>query len=156
MPRARTTSLEAAHPAAAAFTAAVKLLGHRPRSRAALLRLLVGKGHAAPDAAAAVSRCEDLGYLREQDLARSQARALLEAGHAPESVLERLLAKELDPPTARAAIAAEVSESGWRADAAAARQLARKRLTGARAVRWLLSRGFDEGVARRAAGFDEE
>lgn len=140
----------------AALQAAVRLLEARPRSRAALVRLLENKGYPATLAAAAAARCEELGYLRERDLARSLARSLLAAGHAPEAVLARLLARDLEERDARAALAAEVEESGWSAPDAARALLKKKKLAGPKAVRFLLSRGFGEAVARRAAGFDEE
>lgn len=135
---------------------ALRLLAARPRSRTALVRLLEARGYPAPEAAAAAARCDALGYLKERELARSLARALFAEGHAPLSVRARLLAKELPEAEVRAAVQAEVDETGWSARSAAAALLAKKRLTGAKAVRFLLARGFDEADARRAAGFDEE
>jgi SOS response regulatory protein OraA/RecX len=138
-----------------ALSAAAKLLASRPRSRAALIKLLEAKGYSPEDSAAAANRCVELGYLREADVARAWARELLAAGHAPDSVIARLEAKELDAATARAAVDAEVAESGWDAAAQAQKLMKKRKLTGAKAVRFLLSRGFEEEVARKAAGFDE-
>lgn len=133
----------------------MRLLGHRPRSRAALLRLLVAKGHSPADAAAAVARVEELGYLKEDDHARGLARDLLAQGQAPQGVLARLLGKELDEATAQRALDAALEETGWSALEAAIALLGKKRVSGPKALRLLLSRGFDEDVARLASGVQE-
>ena len=138
-----------------ALTAAARLLAARPRSRAALVRLLEARGFSAAAADGAAERCVALGYLREHELAQTLARDLLAAGHAPAAVRARLVAKQLDEATAQKAVDAEVKASGWSALSAAKALLAKRRLSGARAVRFLLARGFEEETARAAAGFDE-
>lgn len=101
-------------------------------------------------------RCVELGYLDERALAQSQARALLADGWAPAAIALRLAAQKLPEDAVRDALAFAVRELEWSAPQAARALVARRRLAGAGAVRLLLARGFDEAVARRAGGFDEE
>jgi SOS response regulatory protein OraA/RecX len=153
MPKARTTTPKAPP---SAVEAAARLLGHRPRSRAALARLLRERGHSEAEASAAVARMERLKFLKEDEYASDLARALLAAGHAPEGVLARIVAKEVDEATAQRALAAAREALGWSPLEAARELVRKKRVQGPKAMRLLLSRGFDEDVARKVSGVEHE
>lgn len=59
---------------AEALNAALSCLAYRPRSRTELLRHLRRKGHAEEPARAAISRCEELGYIDDRIFALSFVR----------------------------------------------------------------------------------
>ena len=135
--------------------AALRILGARPIFRAALAQRLLAKGFAAPEVEAALERAAALGYLDDAGLAAAQATRWLGQGDAPARVAARLGAAGLPEAVATAAVDAAARALGYRPLEAARALLVKRRAAGARAVRLLLARGFDEEVARRAAGFDE-
>lgn len=114
----------------------MKLLGGREKSRAQLEAALVARGHTAPQIAAALARCAELGYLDDDRAARELATRLFAEGRSQVDVERRLEAKGFDPAVARGL---EHDELG-----AARRLLKSKRLSGVKAARLLLSRGFTE------------
>lgn len=119
-----------------ALDAALKLLGGREKSRAALEAGLVQRGHTAQEIRAAIERCAELGYLDDQRAANDLARKLFAEGRSKHDVQRRLEAKGFDPV---------VAETIPHDDGAAARQLLKsKGVSGVKAARLLLSRGFEE------------
>ncbi len=139
MPRARAT----------AFEDAVKLLAARERTRAQVAQALARRGHEPEAIEAALRRAHELRYLDDGRVAARRARAELTQGRARADVARRLEAVGVSPQVARAAVDAEVRESGHDEAAAARALLARRKVTGAKAARLLLSRGFDEELVRR-------
>jgi regulatory protein len=119
-----------------AMTRALKLLAGREKSRAQLEAALVAKGHTAEEIAGAVKRCQELGYLDDDRAGKDLAAKLLAQGRSQIDVERRLEAKGFDPAAANALKPD---------DRAAAKQLLKDRgLTGVKAARLLLSRGFDQ------------
>ena len=119
-----------------AFEAAVKLLGAREKSRVQLEAALVVKGHTAVEIAAAIERCAQLGYLDDTRAGLELARRLFGEGRAKVDVQRRLEGKGFDPAIAEALPHDDL--------AAAAQLLKSKRVSGVKAARLLLSRGFEE------------
>ncbi len=119
-----------------AFDAALKLLGSREKSRAQLEAALVLKGHTAQDIRGAIQRCAQLGYLDDARAAADLARRLFAEGRAIIDVQRRLESKGFDPAVAETIPHDEVS--------AARALLKSKRVSGVKAARLLLSRGFEE------------
>jgi SOS response regulatory protein OraA/RecX len=119
-----------------ALDAALKLLGGREKSRAQLEAALVIKGHTAQDIRAAIDRCAQLGYLDDQRAAVDLARRLFAEGRSKGDVQRRLEAKGFDPAVAETIPHDEL--------AAAQGLLKSKRVSGVKAARLLLARGFEE------------
>ena len=119
-----------------AFTRALKLLAGREKSRAQLEAALVLRGHTVKEISDALERCAELGYLDDRRAATDLARRLFAEGRSLVDVERRLEAKGLEPQVAR-----QLGHD----DLAAARQLLKsKRVSGVKAARLLLSRGFEE------------
>jgi len=119
-----------------ALEAALKLLASREKSRAQLEAALVLRGHPAQEIRQAIARCAELGYLDDQRAAVDLARRLFAEGRSRHDVARRLEGKGFDPAIAQALPHDEL--------AAAQRLLQSKRVTGVKAARLLLARGFEE------------
>ena len=127
-----------------ALEIATKLLAGRDKTRAQLVQALEKKGFGAEDIEATCARLRSLGYLDDARVAARRARDDLIDGWAPDAIVHRLQAVGLDEAVARAAADAIAAELDWSAAASAQALLDRRRLTGAKAARFLASRGFDE------------
>ena len=119
-----------------ALDAALKLLASREKSRAQLEAALVVRGHAAQEIRAAIERCVELGYLDDQRSALDLARRLFAEGRSKNDVQRRMEGKGFDPAVAKSLPHDEL--------AAAQRLLKSKRVSGVKAARLLLARGFEE------------
>jgi regulatory protein len=129
-----------------ALADAVRLLEARDLTRAELLARLALRGHAEDEAADAVARLEQRGFVRD---ARVAERAV-ELGKTRRGVgLARLRAELEDRGTDPAAT--ETATEGYDERAVAEKVLAAKFPTGGdpvKAARLLAARGFDEEVVR--------
>lgn len=135
-----------------ALTLATKLLAGRDKTRAQLALALERKGHPPEVIAATLTRLGSLGYLDDARVAHRRALEDLRAGWAGEALQARLDALGLDAALAAQAIDAAVAELGWSALAMARTLLERRKLTGAKAARFLGARGFPEDVVERLVG----
>jgi SOS response regulatory protein OraA/RecX len=130
-----------------AFEVAVKLLGGREKSRRVLETALLAKEFPAEQVNEALSRCAQLGYLDDRRAALDLAQRLFAEGRSRLDVERRLEAKGLDPTVAAALPHDE--------RAAAERLLKSKRVSGVKAARLLLSRGFAEELVARLVDVPE-
>ncbi len=115
---------------------ALKLLSGRDKSRAQLEAALVARGYTVAEVSHALQRCTELGYLDDRRVATDLARKLFAEGRSVVDVERRLQAKGLEPGVAR--------QLGHDDLAAAKALLKSKGVSGVRAARLLLSRGFEE------------
>lgn len=139
-----------------ALTQATRLLAATDKTRAQLLEALEKRGYEAGEAADAAARAQALGYLDDGRVARKKAQAELRAGWAGEALLARLTFTGLEEPLARAAVQEAIAEAGWSALEAARALVAGRKLSGAKAARFLASRGFEEDVVERVVGVPGE
>lgn len=97
--------------ASEAYAAALRLLTRRGYAEVELTGRLLDKGYSQEDAAAALARCRELGYLDDEEFARQRALALLRNGRAV-GVRARLDLRQrgIDKDLASAAVAAAESE----------------------------------------------
>ena len=116
--------------------AALKLLAGREKSRAQLQAALGLKGYPEEEVRAAIERCAALGYLDDQRAGFELARRLFAEGRSKIDVLRRLQGKGFDP-----AVAEAIPHDDR---LAAQRLLEARKVTGVKAARLLLSRGFEE------------
>jgi regulatory protein len=133
-----------------AFERAVKLLAGRPKSRARLEQSLLAKGHEPDEVREALERVTQLGYLDDRRYADSKARSALAEGKAPQAAVRKLESEGVPSALAEAAVAAAAEEAAYDALSAAKALVRKRRLTGAKAARFLASRGFPEDVVRAA------
>lgn len=121
-----------------AWDVALKLLGGRDKSRAQLEAALVQRGYTVGEVRDAVKRATELKYLDDDRASADLARKLFAQGRSRTDVARRLEAKGFDPA---AADALPIDE------AAAARALMKsKGVSGVKAARLLLARGFEEDL----------
>lgn len=132
-----------------AFTQATRLLASRDKTRAQVVQGLERRGYTPEEVRAAVERAQALGYLDDRRVAQRKARAELVGGWAGDALLGRLTQAGLPESLSREAIAEAAQELGWSPLDAARGLLTARHLTGARAARFLASRGFDEDVVER-------
>jgi regulatory protein len=128
---------------------AVKLLAGRDKSEASLRAALDKKAYAAHDIDAAIARLKTLGYLNETRFAQTKTRALLLQGKTPADIRQRLERDGLTAQLIDSVVSQEAAAAGYDPLQAARALLAKKRVTGAKAARFLASRGFDEELIRR-------
>ncbi len=131
-----------------AFDVALEALGRREKTRAALSALLTARGFAEDEVQAALERLEALGYLNEGRALSSRARAMLAVGRSRAHVVARLVEEGADEARAAQAVEDVSSERGQSDEQVARALLVRRRLVGAKAARFLASRGFDEALIR--------
>lgn len=136
-----------------AFDAAVKLLKGRAKSAGALRQALLAKDFSSDDVEAALARCADLGYLNDDTLGRALARKLLEDRRSLQEVERRLTQAGVGDVAAILKWAHDAC--GYDELAFARHWLAKRRLEGAKAARFLASRGFTEETLERL-GFTAE
>lgn len=135
-----------------ALTQATRLLASTDKTRAQLAAVLGRRGFTSNEIDEALQRVRALGYLDDARVAQRKARADLVAGWAGDALLSRLLAAGVEEPVASAAVKEMIAEAGWSALAAARSLVQRRKLAGAKAARFLASRGFDEDVVERVIG----
>ncbi|MBL8918719.1 MAG: RecX family transcriptional regulator [Myxococcaceae bacterium] len=133
----------------AALEHAKKLLGARERTEAQLRAALVRKGFGADEIDQAVARLKALGFLDDRRAAEAHARTAFAAKQSRAAVTRKLGALGVAEAEARAAVTRIASEVGQDDELAARALLARRRLTGVKAARFLAGRGFDEALIRR-------
>ncbi len=152
--------LEAAASRANALEAAFRLLAYRPRSRVELDRRLRRSSHPPAAIQAALTRCDELGYLDDESFALSFVRDRLKLSPRGRRVLlaelrQKGVAQE-DAATAieeafaeldfgEAEFANQVAEKRARSLTGLARPVARRRLTA-----YLARRGFPPALIREA------
>lgn len=134
-----------------AFETAVRLLKARAKSRARLEQALVARAHTAAEISDALERVTQLGYLDDARYAEAKARTAFAEGRALADVLRRLEADGIAPELAACTAKAAAHEAGHDDASAALRLVKKKKLTGAKAARFLASRGFPEDVIERVA-----
>ncbi|WP_407352208.1 regulatory protein RecX [Luteimonas sp. R10] len=143
---------------------ALGLLVRREHSRRELERKLTARGVEADEAARAVERMAAEGWQDDARFAVSLARSRVAAGYGPQRIRAELESHGLDAATVEAAFAAlaEDGEDDWRgrAQALLERRFGDLRVAGQdrrrKAAEYLIRRGFDIGVVRRATGFDPD
>lgn len=132
-----------------ALTQATRLLAASDKTRAQLLEALRRRGYGAEEAEQAAARAQALGYLDDRRVARRKAQVQLRAGWVGQALLARLTGAGLEDALARTAVQEAIAESGWSALEAARALLTARKLSGAKAARFLGSRGFEEDVVAR-------
>lgn len=130
----------------------MRLLKARAKSRARLEQALLARGHDPAEIAAAVERVTQLGYVNDARYAEARARTELAKGRAVEDVQRRLEADGVEAHLAAEAVRSAAGEAGYDALSAAAALLRKRRLSGAKAARFLAGRGFPEDVIERLCG----
>jgi regulatory protein len=130
------------------FDVAVKLLAGRAKSRSRLEAALVQRGYSAEEIASTLQRVTELGYLDDQRYALEKIRTALEEGRALADIVRRL---EADGIAEAEAVVRQAAE-GHDETKAARILLAKKKLTGVRAARFLAGRGYGEDVIRSVVG----
>ncbi|MDP1821959.1 MAG: RecX family transcriptional regulator [Archangium sp.] len=135
-----------------ALTQATRLLASTDKTAAQLIAALARRGHSQVEIDGALERARALGYLDDRRVAAKKAKDDLRAGWVGEALLARLTATGLDEAVARSAVKDAIAESGWSALDAARRLVTARKLTGAKAARFLASRGFEEDVVERVIG----
>ncbi len=145
MPREEPTPLDRA----------LRLLAVRDHSVHDLTRKLTARGVAPDDAAAAIARLHELGYLNDDRLATAEVARLVAAGYGPLHVRQRMRRAGFDAAAVEALIAAHVAEGAVRAACARAFQkrfgasfVPKDAKERARVLRFLFGRGFESDDVR--------
>lgn len=139
-----------------ALTQATRLLAATDKTRAQLLAALASRGYDEAESTHAADRAQALGYLDDGRVAQRLAQRGLEEGWAGAALVARLTGKGLDEAVARRAVQVAAESLRWDQRAAAEKLLAARRLSGAKAARFLASRGFDEDLVSRLSGLPDE
>lgn len=128
---------------------AKKLLAARERTEAQLRAALVRKGFDADELDEAITRLKALRFLDDRRAAEALARSALAARQSRAAVSRKLGSLGVADAEAEAAVARVASEVGQTDQAAARALLAKRKLSGVKAARFLAGRGFDEALIRR-------
>lgn len=136
------------------FDTALKMLKARSKTTSGLRQALLRKGHDEAEVDAALRRLLELKYLDDARHASARASVLLAEGRAKDDAVRRLIFEGVDESQAAAAVTLSATESGHSDEAAAKGLIAKRKMSGVKAARWLLSRGFDEELVRRLCGLD--
>lgn len=139
-----------------ALAYAVKLLAGRDKSEATLRAALEKKAFAAADIDAAITRVTSLGYLDERRFAETKTQEALRTGKTPADIKQRLERDGLPASVIDSVVDREAKAAGFDARTAALALLAKRRLTGPKAARFLASRGFDEALIRSLVALGED
>ncbi len=146
----RRASLEQRAQTEQAFAYAVRSLDFRMASRAKMGERLTRKGYAPSVIAQTLERCDALGILNDDALARGRARRLMEEGQAPYSARQRLRKQGFAPEVVEGAL--DEAYATFDAEAVARRLLESRpstRKTRQRAYAFLARRGFGPDVISR-------
>ncbi len=136
---------------------AARLLGRRAYAAFELAQRLEAMGYRAETATRTVERCVELGWVNDEDLARSRAASLRARGAGSLKIDADLEGRGVPRLLIDAAVAGSLGErpeSAWARDALAAARIDPTR-TPARAWRLLASRGFPEEVVVDVVGDPE-
>jgi regulatory protein len=148
----RRTGEKAAKPQRTAFERAVGSLSRRPLSVKALREKLKRLGYEPSDVEAAISRCLDLGYLSDAVLAGRMSRTLTSTKlYSDRLTLRHMEQAGVAPDLAQAAFSEAQASQEFPSEEERARTALRKkfretnpaRLPREKAIRFLLSRGFE-------------
>lgn len=137
-----------------ALAYAVKLLAGRDKSELKLRAALEKKAYAGADIDEAITRLKKLGYLNEARFAETKIKELLRLKKTPADIRQRLERDGLADSVISAALGAEAAD--FDPLAAAKALLAKKKISGLKAARFLASRGFDEEIIRSVLPSIEE
>ncbi len=135
-----------------ALAQAVKLLAGRERTEKGLERALAQRGYGAEEIGLAVARVKALGYLDDAGVAARKARAGFAEGRSAADVERRLVADGIAEAVAEEVVGAEAEACGHDELAAARALVAKRRLVGVKAARFLVARGFSEEVVEKVVG----
>ena len=147
---ARRASFEQQAQTEQAFAYALRSLDFRMASRAKMGERLTRKGYALSVITQTLDRCDALGILNDDALARGRARRLMEAGQAPYSARQRLRKQGFAPEVVEAALAE--AYAAFDAEKVARRLLESRpstTKTRQRAYAFLARRGFGPDVIGR-------
>jgi regulatory protein len=151
-------------PPPTAYAYLLRLLTVRDRTERELRGRLARKGYVAAEADAAMERVRALGYLDDARFAKGRAEGLLSRGRlGPRAVQARLSASGIDRPAAQAAVA-RAMEGRDELDLARVALQRKHPLVDAssdpklraRAMRFLLGRGFSAGIIARVLRVEVE
>jgi SOS response regulatory protein OraA/RecX len=132
------------------------LLAATDKTRAQLAEALLRRGYETAEVEDALQRAEVLGYLDDRRVARRKAQAELRVGWAGEALVGRLTRAGVEEAVAKIAVQEAITEAGWQALPVARDLVSRRKLSGAKAARFLASRGFEEDVVERVVGLPGE
>ena len=135
-----------------ALMQATRLLASTDKTQSQLVAALASRGYPPAEIESALERAQALGYLDDARVAKRRAQEHLRLGWAGEALLARLVGGGLEETLAARALKEAIAESGWSALEAARGLVAQRKLTGAKAGRFLASRGFEEDVVERVIG----
>lgn len=136
---------------------ALRLLGYRERSVKELAKRLTDDGYPAAVAQAVTDRMSETGLVDDDRFAMAWARSRAAAGFGPKRVLRELAMKGVDPELSSAAVSAayEGQEPVARARELLGSADTSTRAGRDRAIRKLLRRGYDIGIALKAVDDSE-
>ncbi|HZO96574.1 MAG TPA: RecX family transcriptional regulator [Gaiellaceae bacterium] len=135
-------------PSRSALEVAVEALARRDRSAAELAAYLARRGARPEDAAAALDRLAEAGYLDDARFAASRAEALARRGYGDEAIRADLERRSLDRELVEEALA------GLEPEAERALALAGRLGAGAATARRLTAKGFSPDAVASALARD--
>lgn len=135
-----------------AFAHATKLISGRDKTAAQVREALERKGFSRDEIDAAIERCRELKYLDDARVAKRLALEALNDGWVGDALLGKLSSKGLDERTAHDAIMLAREELGFVDRSVAMGLLTKRKLEGAKAARFLASRGFPEELVEQLVG----
>ncbi len=146
-----------------AMNRALSILGYRARAKGELHERLERAGYAGETVAVVVTRLEELGYLDDEEFARSLAREEAHKKYGPRRILGDLRRAGVDEEVAREAVDEEFAErSEYQTALAIARRRYNKEEEGSdtqarRVYGFLMRRGYSADVcAEVARGYRQE
>jgi len=131
-----------------ALAYAVKLLAGRDKSELALRTALEKKSYPSPEIDEAITRVKALGYLNEARFAEAKIKEALRLNRTPLDIRNRLERAGLRADLITTILDRELALTGFNPLTAARALLQKKKITGAKAARFLAARGFDEEIIR--------
>ncbi len=147
MPRTKTPLTALAH--------AVKLLAVRERTEANLRAALGRKSYDPDEIDEALRTLKARGYLDDARFAETKAREGLRQGRALGDLTQRLARAGVDDAVAERTVGQVAAQAGYDPKQAALALLAKRKLGGPKAARFLASRGFDEALIRELVALDD-
>jgi len=135
---------------------AIRLLNHRERSVAELTHRLTDRGYPLTTSEAVVSSLAAVGFVDDTRFAELWSRTRVAAGYGSRRIRRELAERGVEPDVAEASLAAALdgADEVQRARAVVGNRVPHDRRERERALRRLISRGFDLSVALRALGSD--
>jgi len=125
-----------------------KLLAARERTEAQLRGAFERKGYPADEIDAAIARLKALKFVDDRRAAEAHARVAFASRHSVAAVSRKLSSLGVSTAEGHAAVERVREEVGHEDERAARDLLAKRRLTGVKAARFLAGRGFDEALIR--------